>query len=801
MKPIVFTLLISTFFIFRLEAQSRIFLGYEIDNFSIIVETNEGAYQFSAYSPNCIEIIFDNKRAKQINPSHALDKIEKTEFSTIEETEQSFNFSAGNLRVEINKNPLRIAYFRGSDLLLTENNGFQTNENGFAVDFAISSEEVLYGAGARALGMNRRGNRLELYNKAHYGYEEYSQLMNYTMPIVLSSKKYLIHFDNPEIGFLDLDSKHSNTLTYESIGGRQSYQIISTESWESIVKEFTHLTGNQPLPPRWAFGNFASRFGYHSENETRYTVNKFEEDDIPLDAVILDLYWFGKDIQGTMGNLDFYLDSFPAPKKMVDDFLKNGIKTILITEPFILTTSKRWKDAVKENILAKDSLGNPFVYDFYFGNTGLIDIYSENGHNWLWKRYKELIDFGISGFWGDLGEPEVHPAELWHQTGSANQKHNVYGHDWAGLIFNGYQEYYPNTRPFILMRSGYSGSQKYGIIPWSGDVNRTWGGLKPQMEISLQMGMQGISYMHSDLGGFAGNNDDSELYIRWLQYGVFQPVFRPHAQESVPSEPVFKDDKTKSLAKQAIDLRYSLLPYNYTMAKENSTNGMPLMRPLLFECPQDSSAFTVSSSYLWGLSFLITPITDSSIEETKVFFPKKDIWFDFYTGERIDLRTDYTDENCLQEKTVKVELSHIPTFVKAGSFIPTVSGLMNTDQYEEKIVDINFYYDDQIQLSNGMLYEDDGKSKVVNNEYNQLDMVFTSKKKLKHIFINAHIGYNSTTSVKNYNIIIHNLDHGIKKCKWNRATIPFSTDSKRNVLRIENVPIENGINSLKFVVK
>ena len=137
-----------------------------------------------------------------------------------------------------------------------------------------------------------------------------------------------------------------------------------------------------------------------------------------------------------------------------------------------------------------------------------------------------------------------------HATGSADEVHNIYGHDWARLIFEGYQKEYPNERPFILMRAGYSGSQRFGMVPWSGDVNRTWGGLQSQPEIALQMGMQGLGYMHSDLGGFAGANVDDELYTRWLQYGVFQPIFRPHAQEEVPSEPVFRSEKTKQLAKR-----------------------------------------------------------------------------------------------------------------------------------------------------------------------------------------------------------------------------------------------------------
>ena len=411
--------------------------------------------------------------------------------------------------------------------------------------------------------MNRRGNRLELYNKAHYGYETRSELMNYTMPIVVSSDKYLLHFDNAPIGYLDLDSKQNNHLMYETISGRKTYQIVAASTWPKLIDQYTNLTGKQPMPPRWALGNFASRFGYHSQYEVEKTINRFKDLNVPVDAVILDLYWFGKTITGTMGNLEVFRDSFPDFEGMISRLKSKGVKTITITEPFVLTTSNRWKEAVKQQVLATDSLGKPYTYDFYFGNTGLIDIYNPKGASWFWSIYKGLKEKGIVGIWGDLGEPEVHPTALKHYNTSADEVHNIYGHDWAGLIYKGYKNDFSEERPFILMRAGYSGSQRYGMIPWSGDVNRTWGGLQSQTEIALQMGLQGLGYMHSDLGGFAGDNLDDELYTRWLQYGVFQPIFRPHAQEEVPSEPIYRSEEALKLSKKAIALRYALLPYNY----------------------------------------------------------------------------------------------------------------------------------------------------------------------------------------------------------------------------------------------
>jgi oligosaccharide 4-alpha-D-glucosyltransferase len=617
---------------------NRKYISHEITPTGIEIQVNDGKYYISYYSEKIVETTFVpqgeiyQKESHAIEMKNSLTKLgvnnQDTKLS-IKAFKTVFHNSFPSLKLnnsfvlEIDKAPFKITYLFNGDLITSEKSGYSKTDELESLEFNLTEKEVLYGGGARALGMNRRGNRLQLYNRAHYGYENRSELMNFTIPIVISSNKYMIHFDNASTGYLDLDSKKDNTLKYETTSGRKTYQIIAGDTWEELISNYTELTGRQPLPPRWALGNFSSRFGYHSQAEVMKTIAAFKRDSIPVDAIILDLYWFGKEIQGTMGNLEFYKDSFPDPQKMIHDLKAQGVKTVLITEPFILTTSSKWNEAVEKKILATDNLGNPFKYDFYFGNTGLIDIYKPSANLWFWDVYKNLKNMGVAGFWGDLGEPEVHPEALIHNYGKANEVHNIYGHDWARLISDGYKRDFPTERPFILMRAGYSGSQKFGMIPWSGDVNKTWGGLRPQTEISLQMGMQGMAYMHSDLGGFAGNNDEPELYVRWLQYGVFNPIFRPHAQEDVASEPVFKDANTKRLAKKAIELRYQLLPYNYSLAYENSTKGLPLMRPMFFEEENNEKLWTMEDQYFWGHNLLIAPVFEKGQQSREVYLPKK----------------------------------------------------------------------------------------------------------------------------------------------------------------------------------
>lgn len=776
-KKTIFSALFSIFLVYSAIAQStdREFKSFKEFTDHIELYTNDGKYLIKAYNDKIIETSFIPQGENFESFSFAVVMKPLETKLQIDETDNMISYKTSGISVEINKSPFKIAYYYHDKLLIAENKGYIKTDTAEIINFKLDETEALFGGGERVLGMNRRGNRLQLYNRAHYGYETHSGLMNYSIPLVLSSKIYAVHFDNAAIGYLDLDSKHANSLNYETISGRKTYQVIAGDSWCDLIDQYTELTGKQPLPPRWAFGNFSSRFGYHSEKETRETVNKFIEDSIPLDAVIIDIYWFGKDIKGEMGNLAWLTDSFPTPNKMMSDFKAKGVKTILVTEPFILSTSKRWDEAVKEQILCTDTVGNPFRFDFYFGNTGLIDIFKPEARIWFWDIYKKFSVDGVDGWWGDLGEPEVHPSALQHVNGSADEVHNVYGHTWAQLIADGYKKDFPEKRPFILMRAGSSGSQRYGLIPWSGDVNRSWGGLQAQTEIALQMGMQGLGYMHSDLGGFAGGEQfDSELYTRWLQYGVFQPIFRPHAQEHIAPEAVFHDENTKALARKSINLRYSLLPYNYTLAFENKQNGTPLMRPLLFEEPENKTLYGLSDSYLWGNDFLVSPITKAGVATKKVYFPKNTNWSDFYSGKA------YAGG---QEYMIKTAKDHIPVFVRGGAFIPMVKPVQSTEYYSTNELFIHYYYDKTVKNSSGKMYDDDGKTPGAFQKGKFELLKFESSlddESLKLRFISDKgNAWENASQARNIHLIIHNLDKKPKRIVIDHQKVKISKSKKR----------------------
>jgi len=801
MRKIALYIAILFFGLVKAQNPDRIYQSHNQENRKFTVNTNDGQYVFQFYTSEILETTFIPKGETVNNNSHAVVMQPQEVGGSYLNYDNKIIYQTKGISVTVTTKPFKISYSYNGEDIISEKRGYYKSahkpmemvegnivaHDTEKIEFNLTEDEVLYGGGARALGMNRRGHRLPLYNRAQYGYQTEAKLLNFAMPIVMSSKRYMIHFDNAPVGYLDLDSKNNNTLTYETISGRKTYQIIVGESWYDLIDSYTDLTGKQPLLPRWALGNFSSRFGYHTQDEVMKTVEKFREENIPVDAVILDLYWFGKDIKGTMGNLSFLRDSFPNPEKMIKDLAEDHVETILITEPFILTTSKRWEEAVEKGVLATDSVGKPAKYDFYFGNTGIIDIYSERGNKWFKNIYNDLAKMGVYGFWGDLGEPEVLPPWVNFKKGSANEIHNIYGHDWAKLVQQASLEVNPDKRPFVLMRAGYSGSQRYGMVPWSGDVSRSWGGLQSQPEIALQMGMQGMAYMHSDLGGFAGTNLDDNLYARWLQYGVFQPIYRPHAHEDVASEPVFRAEKAKKLAKKAIELRYRMLPYNYNLMYENHTKGKPLMRPLFFEEPENQDLYEYAEAYLWGNDILVAPILKDSIFEKEVYFPKGSNWFDFYT--------DAKHEGG-KSATVKVSEAYIPTFVRGGAIIPMARLNQSTSSFNRDDLEFRYFFDSSVSESEQTLYMDENDVDAIEKgayeileiesefQKRNLEFEFEFEKQFSKQYSPIIKIVSGKKSIK---LIIHNIKESPRYVKVNGTKVTYDWDDNSKQLRISGV--------------
>ena len=737
----------------------------------------------TALEDNSIEVLYKKERVNSF-PSFAKQNNLKPVKVNFIQKDDVLVFSTSNLEARFDLSNSQLAFYQQGKHLTTQID-FNRLERGQEFKFSLDNNERLMGGGQRVLGMNRRGNRIPLYNRAHYGYETHSEQMYFSIPAILSDKNYIITYDNAASGFLDLAKTDKDTLSFESVGGRAAYIVTAAKSLPELTENYIKITGTQPMPPRWALGNYASRFGYRSQQEVLDTIEKFIKEDIPVDSIILDLYWFGPDIKGHMGNLEWEKTAFPEPEKMIATLKQKGVKTIPITEPFILSTSKKWYEASSKGVLAKNNAGDPYRFDFYFGNTGLIDIFDSNAQQWFWQTYQGLFSQGVAGTWGDLGEPEVHPDDILHNFSDArviargDEVHNIYGHYWAKMVFENQRKLQPNVRPFIMMRSGFAGSQRYGMIPWTGDVNRTWGGLKPQVELSLQMGLLGMAYNHSDLGGFAGGEVfNKELYIRWLQYGVFQPVYRPHAQAHIAPEPVFHDQETKSIIREYIKLRYRLLPYLYTMAYENSTQGTPLMRPLSYLEQSKRDEFENTKSYLWGDAFLVSPVVEPGLTKQIIGLPNG-VWFDFWNEAK------YSGN---QNINFPLSLNTIPVLVRAGAFIPMVEPVQSTKDYSSQKLTLHYYDDKSINASSGKMYEDDGESfdSISSGKHELLS--FSSSRSEKNLSIKlSHNGgeYVGRPANRVVELVVHGIEVKPEAVLVEGNGKEFDFDNDKKILKIE----------------
>ncbi len=720
------------------------------------ISTSAGDFTYLKYAENIVKITFTPKNYH--TNEHISDAV------ILQPRKNS------HLSVHIKNDTLYIGNNKIKLLGLSNNVGYK----GFQI--ILADDEKIYGGGERALPLNRRGYKFNLYNNPWYGYEKGADNLNYAVPFFTSSNGYGLFFDNVSKGYADIGNTTPNILEVGFVSGELNVFVIFGKDYKEILSSYHNLTGTQPLPPRWALGNFMSRFGYTSEQQVMDIAGKMKKEYIPFDAIIFDLFWFGDSIKGTMGNLEWINKSkWPDPKRMIQHFKKQNIQTILITEPFILQSSLNYNNSLPYQ--AVDSTGKPYVLtDFYFGKAGLIDIFRKDAQQWFWEKHAAQMKNGVEAWWGDLGEPEKHPANLYHQLKDygyqrlfgADEVHNMYGHTWTKLLYEQYQKQYPNKRLFSLNRSGFAGTQRYGIFPWSGDVSRSWNGLKAQLPIMLGMSMSGVPYIHADAGGFAGGEGDIELYVRWLQFAAFTPIFRPHGTAlfevdknafSYPSEPALMDEPYRSLAKASILLRYRLLPYNYTLAYQQAVKGAPLVAPLYYHYPDDSLAKQVEDEYMWGENILVAPVIDKAVTTKKIFFPE---------GKWYNLCINSNDSVKIYEKGAEmpVDLNTMPVFVKAGSFIPmcqVTEGSTSHDFTTDSLV-IHYYYDKK--TSQYTLFDDDGETNksIAKKQFELISMnASTSNDKLIFQFQSNRGKFNHQPAKRNIQLMIHGKDIRGKK--------------------------------------
>lgn len=399
-----------------------------------------------------------------------------------------------------------------------------------------------------------------------------------------------------------------------------------------------------------------------------------------------------------MGRLDWNRNRYNNPEEMLANFNKQNVHSIAITEPFFNSTLDNYTTLKNNGWLADDNVGNMSWVSY---PCGLIDASNPDAMEWMNGFYKARTEEGIDGWWLDLGEPEEHDNDgtSHHMGGSFNQIHNEFGNLWIESTYNGLRRNFPDKRAFLMPRAGTAGMQRFSTFPWTGDIKRSWEGLAVQIPALVNGSMSGVGYLGSDIGGFRAGGSDANLYLRWVQLGVFYPMMRTHsATLPEPYNDCYKDvlDKVRDF----IRLRYSYLPYTYTLAYRNSRYGTPIARPLSFMDPDNAALANCTDEYLWGPDILVAPVVSESTSRNIIFPSGK--WVDLNDGKVYDGNTTYYNYNA--------PLARLPYFLHEGAMVPRYvdKDYTSTADLNPDDIEIEYFPPSEYGITTGeILYEDD----------------------------------------------------------------------------------------------
>jgi alpha-glucosidase len=508
--------------------------------------------------------------------------------------------------------------------------------------------ERYFGCGERTSGLEKTGSYQVFYNvDPPLGHTASFNNLYSSIPFTLSlanGKAHGLFFDNTHRVEFDLALANEERAYYGAEGGAIVYYVFCGPTPAEVVDRYTELTGRTPMPPLWSLGNQQCRYSYMNEEEVREIASGFRERDIPCDVIYLDIHYMDGYRVFTWNN-----DRFPDPQGLISDLEEKGFRVVTIVDPGVKVDENYsvYTDGREKDLYCKTRDGEEYHNAVWPGVCAFPDFTNPETREWWGQNQKVLTDAGVSGIWCDMNEPAlfipdgatmpgnvVHPGghkgeERWHA-----QIHNTYGSLMARAAREGLLALRPDERPFVITRAGYAGLQRHAM-QWTGDNSSWWEHLWMSMPQLQNLALSGVAWAGVDIGGFGGDTN-GELLARWYEFGIFQPYCRNHTTLGTRhQEPWVFGEPYESVCREMVKLRQRLLPYLYTLFEECHRTGAPILRPLLFEYPEDETTYTADDEFLLGDALLVAPITRPGVEHRHVYLPEG-TWFHFYSGERFD---------------------------------------------------------------------------------------------------------------------------------------------------------------------
>lgn len=584
---------------------------------------------------------------------------------------------------------------------------------GWRLRRATSSSEHFYGFGERNGPLDKRGRRMAFWNTDAYdpafgGYKPDQDPLYQSIPFFMGLQDgavYGVLTDNSWRLEMDMASTDPDAYEIHAAGGLLDQYVIAGPTPSEVLRRYTALTGRMRLPPRWSIGYHQSRWGYSPDSKLEELAQQFRTRKIPADALWLD-------IQHMRGFRTFTWDpsTFPDPQGLMAGLAGQGFQVVVIADPGI-KVDPGWEvydSGLSEGVFLPKPGGGTYTGVVWPGESAFADFTLPAGRSWWGKNIGDEVARGVRGIWLDVNEPTLFPESGGGSTipgtvqaagdgtpASMDEVHNAYALHQARATWEGMLAKAPDRRPFVLTRAGYAGIQRWAAV-WTGDAPSSWSTLSGTLPMLLGMGLSGLPFVGSDVGGYSGHATP-ELFARWMALGSLSPFFRGHVTSGVnDQEPWQFGQEVEDLSRDLIGQRYELLPYLYSVFDESVRTGAPVLRPLVYHFPEDPAVWNLGDQAMIGSSLLIAPVMQEGAQQRSIYLPAGR-WYELHSGAIVEGPTTIQHT---------VTLAALPTYVREGGVLFRAARKAFTSEPGDNTLLVDLYPGPQ--PGSFTLYEDEG---------------------------------------------------------------------------------------------